>query len=397
MIVLVGVLIGYLLGSVSPSYILGRWLKGIDIREHGTGNAGTLNAYHVLGLGPAVFTAIYDLLKGLLAMFICREMGGTALAAHLAGLATIAGHVFPFYLRFRGGQGVATATALMIYYLVVFYKNAWLPPLSLAFLAFAVLSFSYITRKGEMVGLVILPVLGVFGLVLSPLKTPFFFLLSVVAYILAINILNITRQRLLPAISVKDKDIISWRLYLRPLAFVLVIFYLLTDKNRALLLIGSIALFFLLPDLARLVSSRINVFFFYRIKKVYRNKERKKFSSITIFLFALFLTILIFEKTIASLAASFLIFGDFFSKFFGVHFGRHRVFEKTWEGSLAHLNACLLAGYLLSHYFPLSFPAFLVGAVVASLTELLPLGVDDNFSVSLLSASAMYFIGVGPR
>ncbi|MGQ9671746.1 MAG: glycerol-3-phosphate acyltransferase [Candidatus Aminicenantales bacterium] len=387
--VLVAILGGYLLGSVSPSYILGRLLQRIDIRKHGTGNAGTLNVYKVLGLWPAVVTAAYDLLKGLLAMFVCHKMGGAALAVHLAGLAAIAGHVFPFYLKFRGGQGVATATAMMIYYLSVFYLRGWLPLSSLGFLAVAVVSFSYITRKGEVVGLVILPVLSIFALVFSPLRLPLFFLLSLLIYILSINIINIRREKLLLAVSVKDRDVISWRLYLRPAAFVLVLFYLLTDKKQALTVIGSIALFFILPDFIRLVSSKVNVFFFQKIKKVYRHKERKKFSSITIFLLALFLTILFFEKSIAALAASFLIFGDFFSKWFGLLFGRHQVFEKTWEGSLAHLNACLLAGYVLLHYLSLAFPVFVIGAATASISELLPLGVDDNFSVSLVSAAAM--------
>ena len=389
MSLLVGLFGGYLLGCVSPAYILGRLLKRIDIRRHGTRNAGTVNAYRVLGLWPAVLTAVTDLLKGLLAMQLCRLAGGSALAVHLAGLAAIAGHVFPFYLRFRGGQGVATATAIMIYYLVVFYIRGWLPPVSLVFLAFSVVSFAWIAKKGEVVGLVILPLLAVFILVLSPVQAPLFFLLSIIAYILGINLFNLRKEGLLRDFSMKGRDIIGWRLYLRPAAFVLVVFYLLTDKRPALTAIGCIALFFLLLDLTRLVSSRINVFFFQKVRQVYREKERKKFSSITIFLFALFLTVLIFEKSIAALAASFLTFGDFFSKLFGLLYGRHRVFEKTWEGSLAHLNAGLLSGYLLLHYLPLAWPVFIIGAVTASLSELLPLGVDDNFSVSLLSAAAM--------
>jgi glycerol-3-phosphate acyltransferase PlsY len=389
MSVLISILGGYVLGSISPSYILGRLLKGIDIRRHGTKNAGTVNAYKILGLWPAVLTAAFDLLKGLLAMALCRLAGGSALAAHLAGLAAIIGHIFPFYLRFRGGQGVATATAMMIYYLVVFYIRGWLPPASLILLAISVISFGWIARKGEVVGLVILPLLAVFSLVFSPFEAPLFFLLSVVAYILSINLLNFLKEKPFLAFSFKDRDIIGWRLYLRPAAFVLVIFYVLTDKKQALTAIGGIALFFLFFDLVRLVSSKINLFFFQKIRRVYRDKERKKFSSITIFLFALFLTILIFEKSVASLAASFLTFGDFFSKLFGLLYGKHRVFEKTWEGSLAHLNACLLSGYLLLHYLPLPCPVFLAGALTASLAELLPLGVDDNFSVALLSAAAM--------
>ena len=389
MSLLVGLIVGYLLGSVSPAYILGRLLKRIDIRQHGTRNAGTVNAYRVLGLWPAVATAAYDLMKGLLAMHLCRLAGGSPLAVHLAGLAAVAGHVFPFYLRFKGGQGVATATAIMIYYLAVFFTRGWLPISSLFFLAVCVISFSWIAKKGEVVGLVILPLLAVFALVFSPRQESLIYLLSAIAYILGINIFNLQKEGLLRDFSLKGRDIIGWRLYLRPAAFLLVVFYLFTDKRPALTAIGSIALFFLFLDLGRLFFPKVNVFFFQRARRVYREKERKKFSSITIFLFALFLTVLIFEKTIAALAASFLTFGDFFSKFFGLLYGRHRVFEKTWEGSLAHFNACLLSGYLLLRFLSLPWPIFLVGAVTASLSELLPLGVDDNFSVSLLSAATM--------
>lgn len=58
----------YFLGSISPSYILGKVLKGVDIREKGTGNAGTVNTFHIVGPWPAVFTALFDLSKGLLPM-----------------------------------------------------------------------------------------------------------------------------------------------------------------------------------------------------------------------------------------------------------------------------------------------------------------------------------------
>jgi glycerol-3-phosphate acyltransferase PlsY len=389
MSIILSLVAGYLLGSVSPAYILGRLLKGIDIRQHGDYNAGTVNTYKVLGLWPAVITATFDLAKGLLAMYLCWLAGGSPLAIHLAGLAAIAGHVFPFYLGFRGGQGVAIATAMLIYYLTTFYLQGWFPPHSLILPAFSVISLSYVARKGEFVGLVILPALAIFGIIFLPSPLPLFFLLSLIAYILIINLLNLSREKALSYLSLKEKDIISWRLYLRPLAFILVIFYIFSDRPQALTAIGGITLFFLVLDLARLISSRINIFFFQKIKNFYRTKEHKKFSSITIFLFALFLTILIFEKNIAILAAAFLTFGDFFSKIFGLRFGRLRIFNKTLEGSLAHFNACLISGYVLIHYLSLPYPVYLAGAAAASLFELLPLGVDDNFSVSLLSASVM--------
>ncbi len=62
-------LAGYLFGSLNPAYFLGRLLKGIDIRKHGTGNAGTTNVKKVLGVGPAVMTGLFDLSKGVLVFF----------------------------------------------------------------------------------------------------------------------------------------------------------------------------------------------------------------------------------------------------------------------------------------------------------------------------------------
>ena len=191
------ILMGYLIGSISPSYFLGKILKKIDIREHGTKNAGTVNTYNVLGPGPAIITAVFDLSKGLLAMYLAHLLGASPLHVHLVGFAAIFGHVFPFYLRFRGGQGVATATAILIYYLVLFYLEAWLPWESLIFLVFCVLSFVYIAKKGEIVGLVVLPVLAIFMLVFAPYQPELVFILSVIAYILFINIQNIHQQHLL--------------------------------------------------------------------------------------------------------------------------------------------------------------------------------------------------------
>jgi glycerol-3-phosphate acyltransferase PlsY len=383
---------GYLLGSISPSYILGKLLRHIDIREQGDGNAGTVNTYKLLGLWPAVITAVFDLSKGLLAMFLCRLAGGPPVLAFLAAFGAVLGHVFPFYLRFRGGQGVATATAILIYELAVIYSRGWLPPSSFLILAVSVISFSYISRKGEVVASVVLPLLAVFAVVFRVPSPHLYFLLGISAYILLINILNIREQKFLKMTSFKEKGVVGWRLYLRPLAFVLIIYYLCAGKKDVLTLVGSITLFFLLLDLIRLFFRRVNVFFFQKIKQVYREKEYRTFSSITLFLFAYFLTILLFDKPIAVLATSFLTFGDFFSKIFGILFGRTRIFEKTLEGSLAHLSACLVAGYLLLGYVGIPVATYLAGALMASVAEVLPLGVDDNFSVSLFSASIMYVL-----
>jgi glycerol-3-phosphate acyltransferase PlsY len=188
---------GYLIGSILPAYFLGRILKKIDIREHGTKNAGTMNVYHLLGLGPAAAAAIFDVSKGLLVMFLAYLLGASPLLVHLAGFAVILGHVFPFYLRFRGGQGVAAATAIMIYYLVLFYQKHWLPWESLLLLAFCVFSFVHISKKGEIVGATVLPVLSILILVFSSFQKYQVFILSIIAYIFLVDILNIRRFKLL--------------------------------------------------------------------------------------------------------------------------------------------------------------------------------------------------------
>lgn len=278
----------------------------------------------------------------------------------------------------------------MLYFLGQFYLGGLLPWSSLLLLATLVIIFAWITRRGEFVGLFILPCLFFLVLLFLPFGSTKIFLLLIIGYILAINILNIWKLGLWKPSEFAPKGLISWRLYLRPLAFLFVLFYFKWDKKVILTLVGSLTLFFLLPDLLRLVSSKINRFFFYRIRNIYKEKERTKFSSITLFLVSLFLTLLLFERDIAIVAISFLVFGDFFSKIYGLRFGRRPFFEKTLEGSLAHLGACLMAGYLLHPFVHFSLPIIFLGSLTAALIEALPLGLDDNLSVSLISASVIY-------
>ena len=382
----------YFLGTISPSYFLGKVLKGVDIRKQGTGNAGTVNAYHVLGKWPAVLTALFDISKGLLPMFFVHFLGASPALIHMVGIMAIVGHVFPFYLQYKGGQGVATATAILIYYLSLFYINGWMPWESLAFLALCVLSFGIITRKGEWVGMVIFPILSAMIVSFSPATEYNIYILTIILYILFFNIWNLFREEEILQSRQLIREEMSWRLYLRPFAILLVIHYINTSKSAALVLIGILMFLFFCLDIFRLFYKKINVFFFKTVKKFYKSKEYKKFSSITLFLFAFFVTVLLFEKEIAVLAAVFLILGDFFSKIFGILFGHHKIFDKSFEGSLAHLNACLIGGYVLLQFISFPFHIFLLGALIATFVEMLPLGLDDNFSVPLLSASGMYVI-----
>lgn len=112
--------ISYLLGSIPTSFILGKMLRGIDIREHGSGNAGATNAYRVLGARPALVTVAIDISKGFVPVFFLAPILGTGVGLSLiwvkiiAGLFAVAGHIWTIFLKFRGGKGVATGAGILL-------------------------------------------------------------------------------------------------------------------------------------------------------------------------------------------------------------------------------------------------------------------------------------------
>ncbi|MFD2672879.1 glycerol-3-phosphate 1-O-acyltransferase PlsY [Marinicrinis sediminis] len=100
---------GYLLGSISFSYLIGKWVKGIDIRHHGSGNAGATNTLRVLGVGPAISVLAMDVVKGILAVWISIWAFPEEQWLHaLTGLSVILGHNWPVFFGFKGGKGIAT-------------------------------------------------------------------------------------------------------------------------------------------------------------------------------------------------------------------------------------------------------------------------------------------------
>jgi glycerol-3-phosphate acyltransferase PlsY len=106
----------YLLGAVPASYVAGRWARGIDLREHGSGNLGATNTFRVLGAKVAAPVMLFDVAKGFVPAYGFPRWDASpdwrwALAY---GLAAIVGHVFSIYVRFRGGKGVATGGGVFL-------------------------------------------------------------------------------------------------------------------------------------------------------------------------------------------------------------------------------------------------------------------------------------------
>ncbi|WP_216829264.1 glycerol-3-phosphate 1-O-acyltransferase PlsY [Alkalihalobacterium elongatum] len=111
--IIVAIVISYLIGSISFSYIITKKIKKVDIRQHGSGNAGATNTLRVLGVGPAVTVLLLDMAKGIFAVLVTLWILGPGWAPALAGLAAILGHNWPIYYGFRGGKGVATTIGVM--------------------------------------------------------------------------------------------------------------------------------------------------------------------------------------------------------------------------------------------------------------------------------------------
>lgn len=113
MAIIISIIVGYLFGSISFSYVFGKKIKKVDIREHGSGNAGATNTLRVLGIGPAIAVLLLDALKGIVAVLLALYLVGDGLAPAAAGLAAIIGHNWPVFLRFKGGKGVATTIGVL--------------------------------------------------------------------------------------------------------------------------------------------------------------------------------------------------------------------------------------------------------------------------------------------
>lgn len=112
--------IAYLIGSINFSIILSKRMAGFDIREKGSGNAGTTNMLRAVGKKAAVITLICDILKGVVSILIAVFAGkivknlDNALLVQLAGIFVIIGHTFPVFFKFKGGKGIATALGVLL-------------------------------------------------------------------------------------------------------------------------------------------------------------------------------------------------------------------------------------------------------------------------------------------
>lgn len=113
-------IIAYAIGSINFSVIISRKVAGFDLREKGSGNAGTTNVLRTVGKKAALITLVCDILKGVVAIFVAFIAGkivkdaDSAMLAQIAGLLVVIGHAFPIFFEFKGGKGVATSLGVIL-------------------------------------------------------------------------------------------------------------------------------------------------------------------------------------------------------------------------------------------------------------------------------------------
>ncbi len=141
---IVSAVVGYFVGNIETAVILSKLKYHDDVRQHGSGNAGTTNMLRVFGMKPGIFTFLGDFLKGIVAVLLGRIIAGE-IGGYLCGLCAVIGHDFPALFGFKGGKGVATTLAI-----------AWmLSPLYAAIatvISFAIIYLTQMVSVGALIG-----------------------------------------------------------------------------------------------------------------------------------------------------------------------------------------------------------------------------------------------------
>jgi acyl phosphate:glycerol-3-phosphate acyltransferase len=113
--IILGIVISYLLGSISSSTLITRAVAKVDIRDHGSGNAGATNTLRVIGMKWGIVVLLLDALKGVIGVSITYFLVPHSLTALcLSGIAAICGHNWPVFFKFRGGKGIATTIGVLL-------------------------------------------------------------------------------------------------------------------------------------------------------------------------------------------------------------------------------------------------------------------------------------------
>ena len=154
-------IIAYLIGSINFSVIISKKVAGFDVREKGSGNAGSTNMLRSVGKGAAALTLLCDILKGVVAILIAIGIGNIVkdadkgLLVQIAGVAVVLGHTFPIFFGFKGGKGVPTALGILL-------MTNWQIGLICLVFALVLMVLTQMVSLGSCAAAVLFPVLTLF-------------------------------------------------------------------------------------------------------------------------------------------------------------------------------------------------------------------------------------------
>lgn len=327
-------ILGYILGSVSPGYFFGWVVKHVDIRNFGNGNTGASNTHHIVGPVYGIITALFDLLKSALAYYWSLSWVNTDLAI-LIGLAAVLGHIFPFYLRFRGGKGAASLDGLFL--ISLFFSN---PVYSLLLLIGMMIYYCKFMKS---------------------IKLSFRHTLKLFALIFPLGLI--------------------WL----PAKFIVEI-------------LGAMFVIVVAFDLIRLCSPVLNEKYL-KWHMFSKQKEGNRFSGYTLFLFSALVVIWLFPKEIAVVSLMFFILGDIFaplSKEVQYLPQKSLIGDKTIAGFMVVLAISFFAGIFLWLLTPLALSLKIViwGALFTSVFDQLSFILDDNLLVPISTAVVLSLLVV---
>ena len=153
--------IAYAIGSINFSVLISKKIAGFDVREKGSGNAGSTNVLRAVGIKAAVITLICDILKGIVAILIAVLIGNIvgntdrALLVQIAGILVVIGHTFPIFFQFKGGKGVATSLGVLLI-------TNWKIGLICLIFALVIIIITKMVSMGSMGAAILFPVLTIF-------------------------------------------------------------------------------------------------------------------------------------------------------------------------------------------------------------------------------------------
>lgn len=326
------VLLGYLVGSVSPGYFFGKFVKDVDIRQLGNHNTGATNTYREIGPVFGIVTGLFDFLKAPAIYFFVLRINSHLFPelAVTVGLAAVIGHIFPFYLNFKGGRGVASLAGLIL--ATITQTQSWL---TLAIVAGSV----------------------------------FYMML----------------------VSERVNSIWSWRKSMKLTALFLVFGFVEISEKLFLNFTAALLVVAFIFDFLRFYNAKVNLWYLGQ-KSLAKQKELKRLSGYTLFLFSSFLIFKFFSPEIALISLDFFILSDIAGPIGGRLFLHKEITHgKTWGGAVLIFSICVVAGLFIKSLSPLTigWEIILAGAFVVTILDQLSFLADDNILTPLGTAAIL--------